>query len=415
MVVWKGRASALPEYCDPQSNLLWNLSSSFDTCIPTNLALFSTILGCLSILAWLFAQLPQIYKNFRLKSTAGLSIYFLLEWCLGDTANLVGAILTRQATWQVMVASYYTFVDCVLVFQFIYFTHIKPKKTPIGSQNQIQPQDRNDRQDMKRSGPRPVKKPRDAVWDTFRFPGSPFEKGSPGSSKPVIRLSSSSSPAPSPKTVLMLSMILAVLSRAQASPLPESEVTTSSINRELIGTLVSWASTALYLGSRLPQIYKNYTRRSTSGLSLSLFVAAFFGNLFYSTSLLSNPLAWGSYPAYGLHGWVGPEGSDRLTWVSLAAPFFFGAAGVLALDAAVGVQFLIYGEGERGVKVISVPDDDGNTHWRRVSGWMRGWVPSPRLGPQRGLPFTLDNEDGDDRPLLNRDSLEDRRYGGTTN
>jgi hypothetical protein len=164
---------------------------------------------------------------------------------------------------------------------------------------------------------------------------------------------------------------------------------------------MSWVSTFLYLVSRFPQLYKNHKRRSTAGLSLSLFIAAFFGNLFYSTSMLTNPLAWGSYPPYGAHGWAPSTGSDRGKWVALAAPFWLGAAGVLALDGAVGVQFWIFGE-EGVEKRVKVRDERGRSHWRKVSGWMRGWVPSP--SPRRRVQVD------DERPLLERDAP---LYGGT--
>lgn len=95
---------------------------------------------------------------------------------------------------------------------------------------------------------------------------------------------------------------------------------------------------------------------------------------------MTNPLAWFSAPSWGLHGWAGPEGSDRLNWISLAAPFWLGTAGVLALDATIGIQFLRYGEGK--VKVVREARPGGRGRWRRVEGWMRGWVPSP--GPTEG-------------------------------
>jgi hypothetical protein len=134
-------------------------------------------------------------------------------------------------------------------------------------------------------------------------------------------------------------------------------------------------STFLYLGSRLPQIYKNYKLQSTAGLSPSLFAAAFSGNMFYSLALVTNPRAWADMGPHGGHGWVGAGGSDRSAWVAAALPFFLGAAGVLALDASVGAQFLLYGEKE--AKVIVVEEGQGQKwRWRRVSGWMRGWVPS---------------------------------------
>lgn len=45
------------------------------------------------------------------------------------------------------------------------------------------------------------------------------------------------------------------------------------------------------------------------------------------------------------------------------------------MDASVGVQFLLYGE--REARVIVVEEGRGQKwRWRRVSGWMRGWVPS---------------------------------------
>jgi len=79
---------------------------------------------------------------------------------------------------------------------------------------------------------------------------------------------------------------------------------------------------------------------------------------------------------------VGKEGSDRATWVALAGPFWLGAAGVLALDATIGLQFWMFGEGGEE-KVAIIQDERGRNHWKKVSGWMRGWVPSPSSSPVR--------------------------------
>src|SRR5215469_5176573 len=116
---------SLPAQCEPANAFLYYLSSMFHICVPTPLAFISTLLGSLSILAWLFAQLPQIWKNYRLHSTSGLSIFFLGEWLLGDLSNLLGSIFTRQATWQVVLASYYCFVDVVLVLQWVWYRLLK--------------------------------------------------------------------------------------------------------------------------------------------------------------------------------------------------------------------------------------------------------------------------------------------------
>jgi len=221
---------------------------------------------------------------------------------------------------------------------------------------------------------------------------------------------------PSPRTVIYLALLLSVTARA--SPLhPQPEFsTTSSTATETAGTIISWLSTLLYLGSRIPQLVKNHNRRSTEGLSAGLFIAAFFGNLFYSSSILTNPCAWETFQPYGGGGWVGAEGSDRLEWVSRAAPFWLGAAGVLFMDGAVGVQFLWFGDGSaRAVPMVVVAEDDEGTRlkWRRVSGWMRGWVPSVRVA---GTPRCMSAQDvrveGEREGLLGVERTEGRAYGG---
>jgi hypothetical protein len=47
------------------------------------------------------------------------------------------------------------------------------------------------------------------------------------------------------------------------------------------GTAVGWASSALYVGSRVSQIVKTAQRRSAEGLALSMFLAAILANSLY--------------------------------------------------------------------------------------------------------------------------------------
>lgn len=423
-------SSTLPDHCTPTSSFLIQISSTFNSCVPTSLALLSTLLGVFSIVSWLFAQIPQIHKNYQLQSASGLSIYFLAEWLFGDLTNLLGALLTGQASWQVIVASYYVTVDVILCYQYFWYTHARQWRNRRlihynGNHSEgdggesgdiligISPSDGssmvgNTARDDKKDNARAVRIPaRSQDVQRTQVPSSSFskEKGTPSSNHSINRAKGSSWPIGSPKALLVVSMLYAVL--ANASPLRSqiAEPSPSVSSTEVAGRILSWISTLLYLGSRLPQIYKNAIRHSTSGLSPTLFIAAFCGNFFYSTSLLTNPLGWNSYPQYGLHGWVGPEGSDRDTWVALAAPFFLGAAGVLVMDATIGVQFLIYGEsGEK--KEVLVEDREGRSRWRRVSGWMRGWVPSP--GPK----IRVQEEAIDDtRPLISRHESGEGGYG----
>lgn len=438
---------SLPAHCSPDSEFLYRVSATFHTCVPTNLALISTTLGTLSIVSWLFAQLPQIYKNYSLKSTAGLSIYFLVEWCLGDLTNLLGAVFTHQATWQMIIAAYYCFVDSMLVLQWLWYEKLKHGYTirrvwarKPGDEDDGRGRDGDMRQmiiegmpalsrETSRSDSGDSKsKAKDITRDQRRQAGmwrmpeyrvtdengdekdgadSPSRQGS----RTIYRTQASGSlPSPSPRTVIMLACLISL---ATASPIhattPLEAAQDRSTYLEQIGTALSWFSTLLYLVSRLPQLYKNWSRKSTAGLSPGLFVAAFFGNLFYSTSILTNPNAWYSCGPYGNNGWADKGGNDRVDWILSALPFWLGAAGVLGLDGAVGVQFLMYGDGGEADRVVVLEEANGNGpwRWRRVSGWMRGWVPT------FSEPSTPEQSDDESSGLLGGHDREGQAGYGT--
>lgn len=50
----------------------------------------STFVGYCSIVAWLFAQAPQLLENYKNGSVEGLALPFLVSWLFGDLTNLIG-------------------------------------------------------------------------------------------------------------------------------------------------------------------------------------------------------------------------------------------------------------------------------------------------------------------------------------
>ncbi|KAK8869742.1 hypothetical protein IAR55_000310 [Kwoniella newhampshirensis] len=104
---------------------------------------------------------------------------------------------------------------------------------------------------------------------------------------------------------------------------------TPSIER-IIGRISAWTCTTLYLTSRLPQIWKNFQRKSVEGLSIMLFVMAFGGNITYVASILLNP-AGGADPVEASH------------YLLEALPYLLGSGGTLIFDLTIMVQSLIYG------------------------------------------------------------------------
>jgi hypothetical protein len=85
---------------------------------------------------------------------------------------------------------------------------------------------------------------------------------------------------------------------------------------------MGWISSALYLTSRLPQVYKNYSRGSVEGLSWLMFLCAFLGN---STALMG----------------ILPRMSSSADWVA-EMPFLPGMMGTIALDFTIMGQYFWY-------------------------------------------------------------------------
>ncbi|GAA5965262.1 hypothetical protein JCM3765_006377 [Sporobolomyces pararoseus] len=93
----------------------------------------------------------------------------------------------------------------------------------------------------------------------------------------------------------------------------------------IIGRTSAWLCTTLYLTSRLPQIWRNFRRRSVEGLAMTLFFFAFVGNTLYVLSILTNPLKK-TDPGYLVE----------------STPYLLGSGGTVCFDLMILFQSLIY-------------------------------------------------------------------------
>jgi len=53
------------------------------------------------------------------------------------------------------------------------------------------------------------------------------------------------------------------------------------------GTVLGWASSIFYIIGRFPQLYLNYRRKTTEGLSMLMYIFTILGNTFYLLSVLA--------------------------------------------------------------------------------------------------------------------------------
>ncbi|KAJ6547677.1 PQ loop repeat-domain-containing protein [Mycena capillaripes] len=440
---------------------------------------FSELLGYLSIGCWLCAQFPQVLKNIRLKSCAGLALPFLANWLLGDASNLLGCILTQQLPFQTWLATYFVFVDMMLVSQYFYYEGLKPASTfgrprkgsisdrhyrtlsvvaanvsaaaalaahqhdPRGSVDRPSGSRVSDEVDdsalaamadsFHSEGARSPTRKR-VSWSTERYgkrggsvgraplsrstflprhtPADPMgdavDRGrslqrEPDQGAPVDapvqsgeqRRSSRASRRGASLVFLSLFALFGVgtwtgngagmlqgrganvgrvLTTVPVGFVPASAVAVTvqtnlvdfarakddtpshephhdptpsdPSNERVLGRIFAWLCTTLYLTSRLPQIWKNYVRKSVEGLSMFLFIFAFLGNSFYVASILTSEKAH-----------LPPPASSEFLRESL--PYLLGSGGVLMFDVTIVSQSLIYRRPRRLGRGRTLGEEEG--------------------------------------------------------
>ncbi|KAK0210919.1 CTLH/CRA C-terminal to lish motif domain-containing protein [Desarmillaria ectypa] len=485
-------------------------------------AVLSEFLGYSSIACWLGAQFPQVLENIRRNSCEGLALPFLANWLMGDISNLVGCILTHQLPFQTYLATYFVFVDCTLVGQYIYYTirnppsHVRArslsrrmsidrpasryrtlsvvaasvaKAAALAAQHDDhtgRPRSRSARLRTSLDGypdtshSRVSRESDDevddstlaALADSFHSEGgrrariswSSERHGTRGGSvgripsrgalPAALHMSAPSEVAdslirgrslqrdaaadldlsqdPEPRrrssrrgasmvffgvwalfsvgalagsqrhlpltsTTTHIGNVLAARGVRIPDPQTHLSLMASDIpttfepvhntdvyvstsepsyhqtlfqpsNERVLGRIFAWLCTTLYLTSRLPQIWKNYVRKSVQGLSMYLFVFAFLGNCFYVASIATSPIARLPPPA-------------STNFIKESIPYLLGSGGTLLFDITIVIQSFIYApKSRRRSSSVSIEEDrrllDGdalahtryNTNELRTSG-----------------------------------------------
>ncbi|XP_052520306.1 lysosomal amino acid transporter 1 homolog [Budorcas taxicolor] len=236
-------------------------------------------LGLLSILCFAASTFPQYIKACKTGNMdQALSLWFLLGWIGGDSCNLIGSFLADQLPLQTYTAVYYVLADVLMLSLYFYY---KFKKRP---------------------------SPWSAPINSLLL----FILGM-ACTTPLLRSAGSGA---APREVFRGRTLLSV----EPSNKPFTR-------KEVIGFAIGSVSSALYLFSRLPQIRTNFRRKSTQGISYSLFALVMLGNTLYGLSvLLKNP----------------EEGQSEGSYVLHHLPWLVGSLGVLLLDTVISVQFFMY-------------------------------------------------------------------------
>ncbi|XP_043852043.1 lysosomal amino acid transporter 1 homolog isoform X1 [Dromiciops gliroides] len=280
-MIWKNfgsRVLAAENFssCPNGSRWIWDV---FNECAQDGWDVASVVLGLSSIVCFIAAAFPQYVKACRTGNMdQAISIWFLMGWLGGDSCNLIGSFLANQLPLQTYTAIYYVLADFLMISLYFYYKY-KNQRSLISA----------------------------PINTAFLF----ISFGAVSASPLLLQLSPSA-----PQEVFR--------SRTLLYTEPTDQPFTK---QEIIGFTIGSISSVLYLTSRLPQIYTNFQRKSTQGISYSLFALVILGNTTYGLSvLLKNPESGQSESNFLLH---------HLPWL-------IGSLGVLLLDIIISIQFFIY-------------------------------------------------------------------------
>ncbi|KAH3822172.1 lysosomal amino acid transporter 1 homolog [Dreissena polymorpha] len=255
----------------------------------------SEVLGLASLGTWMVVSIPQMVKNCRhIQGIEGISFMLILMWTLGDSSNLIGSILTKQLKLQIYLAIYFVFADLILFVQYLYYNfHWKKKHRGYES-----------------------------------IPAtSPLPLNSGTGSQMVLCVSGA--------LLMCVHHSLWVLdslpyqTEVRLNPAGRSllatELGSSIFNtvEEKVGYAIGVGSSICYVFSRVAQMFKNYKRKSTDGLSVMMFILAVFGNVTYGLSILVR--------------------QQDANYLVKHLPWLIGSLGVVFLDSALLSQFIYYG------------------------------------------------------------------------
>ncbi|KAI8325791.1 PQ-loop-domain-containing protein [Martensiomyces pterosporus] len=323
---------------------------------PTN-ALLSDIFGYISFACWLFVLLPQLWLNYKRKSSEGLSLGFILMWLAGDFTDWYGAYVGRLLLPAILIALYFVFTDVVLLAQM--FIYRKGDEDAFGDSQLPEGAERppllvrRGRRACRLSGPNSTKRRlaeyRAAEYAVLldhgvdaaeaRAPSySAVARGGESSSRNSASGESAGGPAPS-----VIDSVLSSAMDMQSTKTSRAVATSVLVLTVLLGLGVGtrvvlayypahytdtvsqvfgYISAAMFFIAYIPQIAWNFAAQSTEGLSAGMFIFTVVGNVTYCLSIL----------AY----------STNRDYLIAYAPWLFGAGGTLGFEMLILWQCYFY-------------------------------------------------------------------------
>lgn len=240
----------------------------FGECVITPRDKWSFGVGMFSNLIWLISSTPQYIQNCKTKHVDGQSPFFFSLLFSGNVFSLIGLLINGGLVVQIIQAIIYVILDGILFSQYIYYRCCFQECCV-------------DQMKKNKSDARELSDENDEIM------------------------------SPSMAGVAAAAVLAAV---DYAYPYRKAD---------LVGTLFGWASAAIYISSRIPQVIKNFKDRTVGDLSPMYVIFAVLGNGTYLMSIFIKSL------------------EPQFCWNQM--PWIVGAGGPCLCDITFLFQMCCYG------------------------------------------------------------------------
>lgn len=203
--------------------------------------IFSTVSNAL----WLFVFIPQLYQNYKTQKSVALSLSLLFCLILGDIFSIISAYIKELNIVIIYAALYHIVLDIIIITQIIYYR----RKNILISENEGNNEGSEDTPLLENDSIQFLDYPYFylSFWEFILVVGSLF--------------------------LTFLSTLFIFLVTEHDAKL-------------IVADIIAWSATCIFMLARLPQIWLNFKRKSTKGLSLLSFIIINIANMFFLLSVL---------------------------------------------------------------------------------------------------------------------------------
>ncbi|OHT05445.1 PQ loop repeat family protein [Tritrichomonas foetus] len=257
--------------CD-EGAIKW-IATAFGDCIYTPRDQLSFWVGMISNVIWIISASPQYYRNCVSKNVDGQSPFFSSLIFAGNVLSLVGVFVTHGLPTQIITQVLYVILDGLLFAQYLMFRFCCRKPLPDEeSVESIDGENKGEISDLEKN------------YDESSSTPTPSEQ---------VKEEGINSPSMIGGVAMLVAQAAATATNTtRGAPVAPSSGIDYGIpyrGDNLIGSLFGWAGTAIYIGSRVPQVIKNF-KEGVSSFSALYMLFMLLGNLTYALSIFIRSL-----------------------------------------------------------------------------------------------------------------------------